>query len=144
MKRWYGVCPPERVKNNRWLILPITPLAKDLFDKLWIYSRDSKYIFPGRYNEEKTINKSSLAHAIARLGCVQEFTPRDLRRTVKTRMGEIGIEKSIRDRIQNHALTDVSSKHYDRYDYLQEKRAALLVWEKYLQELIQHDPNTAQ
>ncbi len=62
--------PPDRVKNNRWLILPITPLAKDLFDKLWIYSRDSKYIFPGRYNEEKTINKTSVAHAIARLGCV--------------------------------------------------------------------------
>jgi integrase len=135
--------PPDRVKNNRWLILPITPLAKELFDKLLIYSRDSKYIFPGRYNEEKAINKTSLAHAIARLDCVQEFTPRDLRRTVKTRMGEIGIEKSIRDRIQNHALSDVSSKHYDRYDYLQEKRAALLVWEKYLQELIRHNPNNA-
>ena len=50
-------------------------------------------------------------------------------------MGEIGIEKSIRDRIQNHALNDVSSKHYDRYDYLQEKKTALLVWEKYLIEL---------
>jgi integrase len=131
--------PPERVKNKRWLVLPITPLAKELIDRLWLYSRDSKYIFPGRYSEEKPIHKTSLAHAIARIDSVQGFSPRDLRRTVKTRMGEIGIEKSIRDRIQNHALNDVSSKHYDRYDYLQEKKTALLAWEKYLLELTEKD-----
>jgi integrase len=131
--------PPERIKNTRWLVLPITPLAKELIDRLWLYSRDSKYLFPGRFNENKTIHETSLAHAIARIDSVQEFCPRDLRRTVKTRMGEIGIDKSIRDRIQNHALNDVSSKHYDRYDYLQEKRAALLIWEKYLLELTQKD-----
>jgi hypothetical protein len=50
-------------------------------------------------------------------------------------MGEIGIEKSMRDRIQNHALNDVSSTHYDRYDYLIEKRNAILKWEKSLIEL---------
>ncbi len=44
-------------------------------------------------------------------------------------MGEAGISKEIRDRIQNHALNDVSSKHYDRYDYVTEKRKALEVWE---------------
>ncbi len=131
--------PPERVKNERWLILPITPHAKELLDRLWIYSGNSKYLFPGRYNEEKPIHKTSLGHAISRIESVQEFSPRDLRRTVKTRMGEIGIEKSIRDRIQNHALNDVSSKHYDRYDYLQEKRKALLTWEKYLLELTEKD-----
>ena len=44
-------------------------------------------------------------------------------------MGEIGVSKELRDRIQNHALQDVSSKHYDRYDYLVEKRRALEQWE---------------
>jgi hypothetical protein len=59
---------------------------------------------------------------------MQPWTPKDLRRTVKTRMGEIGIPKSIRDRVQNHALVDISTKHYDRYDYLPEKREALETW----------------
>jgi hypothetical protein len=44
-------------------------------------------------------------------------------------MGAAGISKEIRDRIQNHALNYVSSKHYDRYDYLTEKRMALEIWE---------------
>ncbi len=43
-------------------------------------------------------------------------------------MGEIGIDKTVRDRVQNHALTDVSAKHYDRWDYMPEKREALLKW----------------
>jgi len=35
-----------------------------------------------------------------------------------------GVLKEIRDRVQNHALHDVASKHYDRYDFLPDKRGA--------------------
>jgi len=61
-----------------------------------------------------------------------KFVPRDLRRTVKTRMGELGIAKDVRDRLQNHAAMDVSAKHYDRYDYMAEKRAAAERWCNFL------------
>jgi len=50
-------------------------------------------------------------------------------------MGELGIAKDLRDRLQNHALNDVSSKHYDRYEYLPEKRRALELWERRLLDL---------
>jgi len=35
---------------------------------------------------------------------------------------------------QNHVLTDVSAKHYDRWDYMPEKREALLKWAACLEE----------
>jgi hypothetical protein len=54
-------------------------------------------------------------------------------------MGELGVEKSVRDRLQNHALQDVSSRHYDRYDYQKEKLSALLTWEKWLLNLNEID-----
>jgi len=61
------------------------------------------------------------------------FTPRDLRRTWKTLAGDAGIPKEMRDRLQNHAQRgDVSSRHYDRYDYLVERRAAMAKWAAYL------------
>ena len=47
-------------------------------------------------------------------------------------MGEIGISKEIRDRLHNHALHDVSSKHYDRYDYLAPKKDAVDTWNEWL------------
>jgi hypothetical protein len=40
-------------------------------------------------------------------------------------VGQAGVPKEIRDRIQNHTLQDVSSKHYDRWTYMPEKRAAM-------------------
>ena len=133
--------PPERiktsVKNKRPHLLPITPLARQLIDQLWLYSRESPYLFPGRYDDALLVNTTSLQHATDRIACIEPFTPRDLRRTWKTRTGEVGIEKSIRDRIQNHSMTDVSSKHYDRYGYLTEKRTALEQWENHLIKFLQ-------
>jgi integrase len=119
---------PDRVKNERWHLLPITPHALTWLNELRPYSRDSEYLFPGRYSDDKPIGETSFAHACRRVTEIKAFCPRDLRRTTKTRMGEIGIDKTIRDRIQNHAAQDVSARHYDRYDYIKEKREALEKW----------------
>ncbi|MBS3953101.1 MAG: site-specific integrase [Methylomicrobium sp.] len=129
--------PPERIKNKRWHVLPLVPLARRLLEALIMFSGESEFLMPGRYNPNESIHKTSLGHTLAKLQKQSPhfpvITPRDLRRTVKTRMGEIGIDKSIRDKIQNHALNDVSSKHYDRWDYLPEKRTALEKWCEYLE-----------
>jgi hypothetical protein len=55
------------------------------------------------------------------------FTPRCLRRTWKTLAGP-AVSREMRDRLQNHAKGDVASKHYDRYEYINEKRAAMDAW----------------
>lgn len=73
---------------------------------------------------------------------MQPFVPRDIRRTVKTLMGYAGISKENRDRFQNHALTDVSSKHYDRYDYLAEKRQVMAVWDEFLKAILAGEPQS--
>ena len=46
----------------------------------------------------------------------------------KTLAGKAGISKEIRDRLQNHTLQDVSSKNYDRWNYMPEKRAGMARW----------------
>jgi hypothetical protein len=51
-----------------------------------------------------------------------------------------GLSKDIRDRIQNHAKSDVSAVHYDMYDYLVEKRAAMQVWNAYLTKMLASRP----
>jgi len=59
---------------------------------------------------------------------VDRFSTRDLRRTWKTLAGEAGVSKDDRDLVQNHARAGISSRHYDRYQYLSEKRAAMARW----------------
>ena len=63
-------------------------------------------------------------------------TNRDLRRTWKTLAGKAGLSKEIRDRLQNHTLQDVSSKSYDRWNYMPEKRAAMKKWNAFVQTLL--------
>ncbi|QSA98145.1 site-specific integrase [Methylococcus sp. EFPC2] len=132
--------PAARVKNKRDHLIPLTSLAVDILNELRGIYPGSKWLFPGRHNPLalKPWNESTLPHAVqdycTETGMVP-WTPKDLRRTVKTRMGELGIDKLVRDRIQNHALNDVSAKHYDRYDYVAEKRAALEIWCRQLGQL---------
>ncbi|NUY57022.1 integrase arm-type DNA-binding domain-containing protein [Salinivibrio sp. EAGSL] len=127
-------------KNKREHIIPLTESALVVLHQLREVNQDSDFIFPHRLNRNEHIRMDSLSQAVTRYReatpFVSSFTPRDIRRTCKTLMGEIGISKSLRDRIQNHALNDVSSKHYDRYEYLPEKRRALESWEQRLNENI--------
>lgn len=41
-----------------------------------------------------------------------------------------------RNRIQNHALQDVSSKNYDRWTYMPEKREGMDKWDKFVASLL--------
>jgi hypothetical protein len=69
-------------------------------------------------------------------GVIPVVTNRDLRRTWKTLAGKAGVSKEIRDRLQNHTLQDVSSKSYDRWNYMPEKRAGMKKWDAWVTKLL--------
>ena len=56
------------------------------------------------------------------------FSMRDLRRTAETHMAALGISSDVRAQIQSHGLGGIQARHYDRHDYMPEKRAALSMW----------------
>lgn len=126
-------------KNGKPHLVPLNDLAISLLKQLHPLTGDGKYLFPKRGDNTECLRLDSMSKALLRY-CkrtgFKKFTPRDLRRTCKTRMGELGLSKEIRDRLHNHALNDVSSKHYDRYDYLPEKTLAITAWGEYLERII--------
>ncbi|AWC94711.1 integrase [Morganella morganii] len=42
----------------------------------------------------------------------------------------MGSSSEMRDRLQNHRKPSVSSKYYERYDYLMKRREIISYWEK--------------
>ena len=66
---------------------------------------------------------------------MDRFTPHDLRRTVATRMRELGISRGDVKMVLNHKEADVTAR-YDRYDGLAEKRRALDLWGHRLEEIV--------
>jgi integrase len=128
--------PSERTKNKRPHIIPLNELAFEIIEKS--PKLHNIYLFPAQNNIEP-LKTDGFSQAITRLlenTNIEKFVPRDLRRTFKTLTGKAGISKEIRDRLQNHALQDVSSLHYDRYDYLKEKRVAMDIWNDYLNDIL--------
>lgn len=97
-------------------------------------------LFPGRGRER--MDHRSVMQALDRwraLGgvAVAPFQTRDLRRTWKSRAGEIGIGRDMRDLIQQHAKNDTGSVHYDRADYLPQMRDAMGKWEAWLAAVVE-------
>lgn len=131
--------PPTRTKNSRWHVLPLTPCVLELLEKMRSFYPNATYLFPGRDNAGQPEHHTSFGHSVKRLMAelgMEDWSPRDLRRTCKTWAGYAGLDKGIRDRLLNHALTDVSAKHYDRHDYMREKMQALETWQKFLLEAV--------
>lgn len=128
----------ERTKSGLPHILPLPAQAVELLQVR--AATNSPWLFPSVFNPEKHISKELLQAITARFcerSGVHRFTPRDLRRTWKTLAGMAKITKADRDLIQCHAKSDVSSRHYDRYEYLDEKRAAMNRWSEWFRETIE-------
>lgn len=131
---WAGTA----TKNGRPHVLPLPGAAMALLDG-WPLTSNGGLLFPQARNRERPVTHFTVAD-LCREYCretgAQSFTPRDIRRTWKTLAGLAGIDKEMRDRLQHHALHDVGSRHYDRYDYLPEKRAAMAKWSGWFDNLI--------
>jgi integrase len=134
----------SKAKHQEPHLVPITKTAAALLRELHDLTGHTPWLFPTQAGEtagEDPRTTPALNQAIRRY-CVpgaeskrqpfERFTPRDIRRSVKTLMGQAGLSKEIRDRIQGHAFSDVGSVHYDRFDYLSEKQNAMRKWERWL------------
>lgn len=119
-------------------LVPLTPLSLELLEQLREINGHSKYLFPNQSGKAPR-DPSVLRKAIKQFckhTSIAHFSGRDMRRTAKTLMGKAGLSKEVRDRLQGHAFSDISSKHYDRHDYWPEKRQAMEKWCRWLDELV--------
>jgi integrase len=133
--------PGERTKNKRDHLIPLSRLALETVKTaLKLSGDDTEFLFPARYNNGKPLDGHAFTTAMARF-CAdwkEPPSPHDLRRTVNTRLAMLGVAKEIRDRCLNHVtgLRDPESRHYNRYEFQQEKREALGKWDKTLAAII--------
>lgn len=65
----------------------------------------------------------------------EPFQLRDIRRTVETMLASLKVSGDVRAQLQSHGLGGVQQRHYDRHDYMREKRQALGKWMRHLDRL---------
>lgn len=144
------VIPAERRKNrskNRSgepHLVPLTDLHLALLREIKERRVDaSPWLFFSPRDPKKPMGHRTLSQAIRRycerMG-LEPFQPKDLRRTFKTLAGQGGLGLEVRNRLQGHAMQDIGSRHYDRWEYLPEKRAAMERWSLWLERVLNPEP----
>ena len=154
-ERGVWTLPANRAKNGREHLIPLSPLARRIIaevppnEKGYLFPSSltglpyrgqsidhaTRYLFDPRTSRarKRPLRKAPAPPPLA--GQMERFTPHDLRRSVATRMHELGISRGDVKMVLNHIETDVTSR-YDRYDGLAEKRRALDIWGRRLEQIV--------
>jgi integrase len=134
----------SKTKNGNPHAIPVPALTAELIDSM--IPNKHGWFFPAAKDPSKPVSAATLYSFMWRQresGVIPIVTNRDLRRTWKTLAGKAGVPKEIRDRIQNHAFHDVSSKSYDRWTYMPEKRVGMEQWNAFVTALLAKKPAVA-
>lgn len=121
---WFRV--PE-TKNGRPHDLPITATAEPILAiARTLKDKRSPFLFSNPYDPGRPIQLTAIARAAKRLNAslkLDPWTPRDLRRTMKTHLIERGVDERWLDIWHNHGQTaDVARRHYIRAEYVELKQ----------------------
>lgn len=162
-RQW--VIPRERAKNDREHVVHLSDLAAEIIETLPRFAhernggegksagRDFAFTTTGERpvsgisRAKERLDKRMLdllraelaeAGEDAKEAAVGEWTLHDLRRTAATGMAKLNIAPHVVDRILNHVSGTIRgvAAVYNRHAYLDERRAALDAWSRYVERLV--------
>ncbi|MFT3917314.1 MAG: tyrosine-type recombinase/integrase [Anaeromyxobacteraceae bacterium] len=136
---------PKMRGRAKPFVVPLTPAVAALFEKLRHYAEGSTFVMASPNSETGRYTDKALIAAMRKLFQGEKPllafaephpTPHDLRRTVRTHLGEtLGVAPHIAERCLNHSLGRIA-RVYDRGDYLEERREALARWAAYVERIV--------
>jgi integrase len=126
----YWALPGTRTKNRKAHVVALPPTALALLKERRRHApKDAVAVFPALAltgDEHKALNS---IHSGS-----YEWT--DLRRTVATRLADLGFDETLIGRVLNHVRHTVTGRHYDQHRYVEEIRQALNAWDGELQRIL--------
>jgi integrase len=133
--RW--LLPAQRSKNGRGHELPLMPMALDIIrDVPRLVSRDQ--LFGARSNDGFTDWDDQKETLDERSGVIG-WTLHDIRRSVATKLADIGVQPHVIEQILNHQSGHKAGPAgiYNRSSYEREVRAALALWADHVRTLVE-------
>lgn len=134
--------PREKVKKDRAHAVPLSATAAGLLRSLNHLPRfeGDGFVFSTTGGASASSNFCKVKRELDELSGVTGWTIHDIRRTVRSKLAELGVPREVARKILNHEDSKVD-RIYNRHEYLAEKREALERWEKMLLDLARHHPS---
>ncbi|HAO94263.1 MAG TPA: integrase [Deltaproteobacteria bacterium] len=142
----FWTIPAGRMKEAETHTVPLCPMAREVIEEAETFSSDCHYVFRSSYKDASPVTRAALSRAVVRhwkiMGIEEPFTPHDLRRTLRTRLAELGVSDIVAEKVIGHKLQGMLAV-YNRHGYDKEKRDALKKWEKKLRLIVGLDKPVA-
>jgi integrase len=135
--------PGSRTKNSRPNEVHLCDLTMQIIEAVPRFADPvgHDFLFSLRGNRPP----STFAYAKKKLdklmGTTEPWRLHDLRRTARTGMAGLGIERDICERVLNHTIGGLD-EIYDQFKYLPERKAGLDAWGRFVADLV--DPERAR
>src|SRR5262249_39876898 len=129
--------PAARSKNGRAHTLPLMPMALDIIKSV-PHLASRAQLFGARSNDGFT-GWDDQKEVLDQRSGVTAWTLHDIRRSVATKMADIGVQPHIIEQVLNHQSGHKSGPAgiYNRSVYEREVRAALALWEDRVRTLVE-------
>jgi integrase len=129
--------PAHVAKAGREHAIPIPDLLLDILRRCPAM-RGTPLVFPGLRAKPMTgwgARLEPVREATAEAG-LAHWSPHDLRRTMRTGLSQLGINRTVSELMLNHAISDELQRTYDLYDYWPERLAAADKWAAHVEKLV--------
>jgi integrase len=141
LKKEVWLIPGERTKNRRRHEVPLAPAACEILKGSFL-NHDRPTVFGEREGSFQGWSNAKLAldRRIADAGRkVLDWRIHDLRRTVATRMGDLGVQPHVIEAILNHVSGTKAgiAGIYNRSLYEAEKRTAMARWAEHIRSIVE-------
>ncbi len=125
--------PRQNVKKDRPHTVPLTRSARAIISSLALLPRfdHEGFVFSMTGGKSASSNFSKLKRQLDQLSDTKGWTIHDIRRTVRSKLAELGVPREVARKVLNHEEGKVD-RIYNRHEYLAEKREALTQWERLL------------
>ncbi|WP_153914173.1 tyrosine-type recombinase/integrase [Shewanella sp. TC10] len=123
-------CPKSHSKNGQDVLRPIpVGLREYIFNLINEAKKSESSYLLGEYKEPPTV--SSMGGSIHKKLNHEKWNLHDLRRSLATHLSDMGVEPHIIESLLGHTIGGVAGI-YNRSQYLEQKRAALELWQSRL------------
>ena len=135
------IIPAARAKNNKMHIVHLSALAIEVLDQVPRIV-DQDLVFSGNGRTPVSGFSSAKGRLDAAMG-VTDWVLHDLRRTATTGLARLGIAPHVADRVLNHTAGTIRgvAATYNRFQYLEERKAALDSWGRQVEQLVRGKPD---
>jgi integrase len=138
---WWAFVPSKtkRARPDNVQFVYLTAPARDIIGRQKPSESDHVFRFRSRPIASMDVTKASAKYRNeTKTG---DWTARDLRRTVATRMTQIGVTERIVELVLNHATNSVAQKHYIKHQYRDQIKDAYTRWTEHLIQIAASEPS---